>query len=67
VAERVLTLHELNRATLARQLLLERKRLSPLKVIEHLVGMQAQWPSAPYLGIWSRTTSFRPRRSSASS
>jgi len=61
VAERVLTLHELNRATLARQLLLERKRLSPLKVIEHLVGMQAQWPSAPYLGIWSRTTSFRPK------
>jgi len=61
VAERVLTLHELNRATLARQLLLERKRLSPLNVIEHLVGMQAQWPSAPYLGIWSRTTSFRPK------
>jgi hypothetical protein len=61
VAERVLTLRELNRATLARQLLLDRKRLSPPKVIEHLVGMQAQWPSAPYLGIWSRTTSFRPK------
>jgi len=59
VAERVLTLRELNRATLARQLLLERKRLSPVKVIEHLVGMQAQWPSAPYVGIWTRTTSFR--------
>jgi hypothetical protein len=59
VAERVLTLRELNRATLARQLLLERRRLSPLKVIEHLVGMQAQWPSAPYVGIWTRTTSFR--------
>ena len=59
MAERVLTLRELNRATLARQLLLERKRLSPVKVIEHLVGMQAQWPSAPYVGIWTRTTSFR--------
>ena len=57
--ERVLTLRELNRATLARQLLLERRRLSPTKVIEHLVGMQAQWPSSPYLGIWTRTTSFR--------
>ena len=36
--ERVLTLRELNRATLARQLLLERTRLSPKAVIEHLVG-----------------------------
>jgi Winged helix DNA-binding domain len=60
VAERVLTLRELNRATLARQFLLERKRLSPRTLIERLVGMQAQWPSAPYLGIWTRTTGFRP-------
>jgi hypothetical protein len=52
-------LRELNRATLARQLLLERKRLSPKAVLERLVGMQAQWPPAPYLGIWTRTTSFR--------
>jgi len=59
LAERALTLRELNRATLARQLLLERKRLSPKAVIERLVGMQAQWPSAPYVGIWTRTTSFR--------
>jgi Winged helix DNA-binding domain len=59
VADRVLTLRELNRATLARQLLLERKRLSPTKVIERLVGMQAQSPQAPFIGIWTRTTSFR--------
>lgn len=59
MAERVLTLRELNRATLARQLLLERRRLSPAAVIERLVGMQAQWPPAPYVGIWTRTTSFR--------
>lgn len=59
MAERVLTLRELNRATLARQLLLERKRLSPKAVIERLVGLQAQWPQAPYVGIWTRTTSFR--------
>jgi hypothetical protein len=59
VAERVLTLRELNRATLARQLLLQRKRLSPKAVVERLVGIQAQWPPAPYVGIWTRTTGFR--------
>src|SRR5947199_8722719 len=59
MAERVLTLRELNRATLARQLRLERKRLSPAAVIARLIGMQAQWPPAPYVGIWTRTTSFR--------
>ena len=59
MTERVLTQRELGRATLARQLLLERKRLSPTAVIERLVGMQAQWPSAPYIGIWTRSASFR--------
>jgi hypothetical protein len=58
VSDRVLTLRELNRATLARQLLLRRTRRSPIDVIEHLVGMQAQWPPAPYVGIWTRTTGF---------
>jgi winged helix DNA-binding protein len=59
VLTRVLTTRELNRATLARQLLLERKRLSPSAVIERLVGVQAQWPPAPYVGIWTRTIDFR--------
>ncbi len=59
VAERVLTLRDLNRATLARQLLLERRRLAPTAVIERLVGMKAQWPAAPHVGNWTRTTSFR--------
>lgn len=61
----VLDRRRLNRALLARQLLLERSPMGPLAAIEHLVGMQAQLPMPPYFGLWTRLAGFDPGELSA--
>jgi hypothetical protein len=57
--EQVLTLRELNRALLARQLLLERRKLGVQQAVERLCALQAQWPQSPYLALWTRLAGFR--------
>ena len=56
----VLSTVRLNRALLARQLLLRRRRISALDAVEHLVGIQSQAPRAAYVGLWTRVAGFRP-------
>lgn len=54
----MLSERELNRALLARQLLLERRKLSPPKALERIGGLQAQYAPSMYVGLWSRLAGF---------
>jgi hypothetical protein len=65
----VLSRRAVNRALLARQLLLDRAELPEAgperaaqvtSTVEHLVGLQAQAPFPPYYGLHSRLDGFRP-------
>lgn len=58
MATQALTARELNRATLARQLLLERAELTAAQAVERLFALQAQEARPPFLGLWSRIAGF---------
>lgn len=55
-----LTGRQLNRATLARQLLLERANLDVRAATERIGGLQAQEPASPHIGLWTRLAGFEP-------
>ncbi|HEV7809424.1 MAG TPA: crosslink repair DNA glycosylase YcaQ family protein, partial [Candidatus Limnocylindrales bacterium] len=55
-----LTAGQLNRATLARQLLLRRERLDVVEAVRRVVALQAQEPASPYIALWNRLVDFNP-------
>jgi hypothetical protein len=59
---RVLTQRELNRALLARQMLLERVESTLPRVLERMGGLQAQYAPSMYVGLWARVKGFERGR-----
>jgi winged helix DNA-binding protein len=59
VAERTLTQRELNRALLARQLLLERVRMPIARALERIAGIQDQYAPNAYIRLWSCLDGFQ--------
>lgn len=58
MTEAVLTQRRLNRALLARQLLLERSTLSIPEAVEQVGGLQTQYAPSAYVGLWTRLADF---------
>jgi hypothetical protein len=55
----ILTLRHLNRATLARQMLLARSRTTLVDATRHLLALQAQIPRPPFVALWSRVEGLK--------
>lgn len=55
-----LTTGQLNRATLARQMLLEREDVPVVEALHRVVALQAQEPPSPYVALWNRIAGFDP-------
>jgi hypothetical protein len=55
----LLSTRALNRALLARQMLLEREKVPATKAIERLVALQAQVARPPFVGLWTRVKDFK--------
>lgn len=58
MASELLTTRQLGRATLARQMLLERRPIGTVEAVQRLAGMQAQEPKHPFVGLWTRVEAF---------
>ncbi|HKG57203.1 MAG TPA: winged helix DNA-binding domain-containing protein [Candidatus Limnocylindrales bacterium] len=53
-----LTARQLNRATLARQMLLRRERAGVVEAFRRVAAVQAQEPASPYIALWNRVQGF---------
>ncbi len=56
----MLTSGRLNRATLARQMLLQREPVTVVEAVRRVVALQAQSPASPYVALWNRVAGFDP-------
>lgn len=56
----IVTARGLNRATLARQMLLRREKLGVGEAVRRAVALQAQEPASPYVALWNRIDGFDP-------
>ncbi len=57
---RAISARQLNRTTLARQLLLERKPIAVADAVRRVTALQAQEPASPYIALWNRVGGFDP-------